>query len=382
MPNALRNRRILQGDSFSSPLQYLVKQWLDSQRQVYSDGAADFSSANKEYLTVASDATFQAGGGDFEFGLWIKPTIYGDILDKWGAAAGRDYGLYIAANHHLTFDVTTDGTNAIVADAGAVNSLYNTWIFVVCRINNTTKKFGVSYNNGAFTETDFTGTINNGTFQVEFGNARFQSNFNGQMDSVYFSKRLSTAGELTAMYNGGAGRIKEDLTASNGLGTFFSNLTHWYSMNEESGTRFDSIGTAHLTAAANKLIQPAVYGSELIQNTGFETGAGNPVFGSWPQSIGDGAIAVEGTLVHSGSQAAKLTSGPTANTFINQYFTVTPGSTYQFTFWTRGDGTNTGRYQIYDGTHGASIIVATSTGISGTAYQLVTGTFTAPVGTT
>ena len=49
-------------------------------------------------------------------------------------------------------------------------------------------------------------------------------------------------------------------------------------------------------------------------------------------------------------------------------------------FWTRGDGTNAGRYGVYDFTHSANIIAATSTGVTGTSYTQVTANFAVPAG--
>jgi len=121
---------------------------------------------------------------------------------------------------------------------------------------------------------------------------------------------------------------------------------------------------------------------EKVLNPGFETaGAGAPdFFASWTEVAGDGAIADEGALVHSGAHAAKLTAGATANTELWQNFTVTPGLTYRLSFWTRGDGTNGGRYRVYDVTHAADIISSTSTGVTGAVYTLVAVPFTAPAG--
>jgi hypothetical protein len=125
-------------------------------------------------------------------------------------------------------------------------------------------------------------------------------------------------------------------------------------------------------------------GYEMLPNGDFETaGAGGvDVFGTWGEMAGDGAIADEGSLVHGGSHAAKLTAGATANTQLTQNIAVTPGVRYALTFWTRGDGTNAGRYYVADVTNSAVIQALTSTGVTGTTYTQVTYAFTAPVGCT
>src|SRR3990170_1049333 len=56
--------------------------------------------------------------------------------------------------------------------------------------------------------------------------------------------------------------------------------------------------------------------NEHLVNGGFETaGAGGAdVWGSWTETAGDGALANETTLVHGGSDAAKITAGGNAQT--------------------------------------------------------------------
>ncbi len=125
-------------------------------------------------------------------------------------------------------------------------------------------------------------------------------------------------------------------------------------------------------------------GVNLLSNGGFETGgSGGNTFASWTNDNGDGTIADEGTLILGGAHAAKLTAGASANTFLYQIRTVTPGLTYTYSFWTRGDGTRSGRYGVFDNTHSAWLVgFNTSTGVAGTTYALVNRSFQAPAGCT
>ena len=124
------------------------------------------------------------------------------------------------------------------------------------------------------------------------------------------------------------------------------------------------------------------FGPELLSNPGFETaGAGGAdVFANWVETAGDGTISDETTLVHSGSHACKQERGTTVIDILQQLAGIVPGQSYHFTFWTRGDGTNAGRYAVYDVTHATGIIAVTSTGVSGTTYTKVSVDFTAPAG--
>ena len=120
----------------------------------------------------------------------------------------------------------------------------------------------------------------------------------------------------------------------------------------------------------------------LLANGGFETaGAMPPVFLNWSDNLGDGAIANEGIIVHEGADAAKLTGGPTVNTYIySSNSVVVPGERYRVRFWTRGDGANAGRFYLWDVTNWAAITDMASTGVTGAAYELVEVEFTAPAG--
>jgi hypothetical protein len=126
---------------------------------------------------------------------------------------------------------------------------------------------------------------------------------------------------------------------------------------------------------------PSGLGPELVLNPGFETagGGGADIWADWTEVVFDGALADEGVLVHSGAHAAKITRG-TADTQVYDTFAVTPLVQYTVRFWTRGDGTNAGRYGVYDFTHSAQILPLATTSIPGTVYQQVSVSFTAPAG--
>lgn len=120
---------------------------------------------------------------------------------------------------------------------------------------------------------------------------------------------------------------------------------------------------------------------DVLRNGAFETpGAGGAdVWAWWSETAGDGTTTDETAIVHGGSHAARLTSGPSANTRIIQTsIPVLPGASIAFTFWTRGDGTNAGRYAVYDETNSAWIRSLTSTGVTGTTYAQVTYNITVP----
>ena len=119
--------------------------------------------------------------------------------------------------------------------------------------------------------------------------------------------------------------------------------------------------------------------TNLLTNPGFETAGagGDDVFGTWTEAKWGGVIADEGTIVHGGSHAAKLTNGTPYPTLQQTNITVIAEKNYRFSFWTRGDGSNPGKYFIYDVSN-SGYIVASSTGITGTTYTQVVFDFVTP----
>ena len=153
--------------------------------------------------------------------------------------------------------------------------------------------------------------------------------------------------------------------------------------NKMGSKKFGADGALIYSLASPPSITPTL-GAEKLTNGGFETagGGGDDVFASWAEHKSNGVIADELAIVYSGSHACKFTTGAASDIYISPSTSpvVVPGQTYQFIFWTRGDGTNAGRYSVADATHWVNIIPTTSTGIPGTTYTQLTITFTAPAG--
>lgn len=113
-----------------------------------------------------------------------------------------------------------------------------------------------------------------------------------------------------------------------------------------------------------------------IYNADFEGAIGGS--GGWTNSVGSGAIAADTTTYHGGKQSAKLTAGSTTNTNIYQSIFTNPGKSVTLKFWTRGDGTYEGRYQIYSVSGSTNIVATKGTGVTGTTWTEVSETFVVP----
>lgn len=190
----------------------------------------------------------------------------------------------------------------------------------------------------------------------------------------------TTASEIHIAYfntNAQTTPLRHGFLFGNANSNFFFGGTNFYAATFRVYANTDS----------TRVIVPTAGNTEFFTNPGFETlGTGGTAL--WlGQEISNSATGVvdEHIIVHSGTHAAKLTSGA-ANWYTPQVIhqmTVTPGQKYQLSFWTRGDGTNAGKYAIYDLSNSSylnSTAQGLTTGITGTTYTQVTTSFTAPAG--
>jgi len=184
---------------------------------------------------------------------------------------------------------------------------------------------------------------------------------------------------------------------------FSGNLVAHWPLNELSGTvAYDkSIGqnngtittttlgqkgigdglTSQYFDGTNDYIDISAIASNLISNGGFETagGGGADVWGSWTETVSDGALANEAVTIHTGADAAKLTAGASVDTKFYQAASLVDGATYRLRFWARGDGTHEGRVTIYANDVGY-IANLVATGVTAAAYSMVDMNFTVPAG--
>ena len=131
-------------------------------------------------------------------------------------------------------------------------------------------------------------------------------------------------------------------------------------------------------------------GSNLVSNPDFETHAWHAADADhWTfQANYNGTAVIENSIVHGGAKAVKVVRGSTDVNWYDSailyngrdsaYLTLTAGTTYLLTFWTRGDGTNPGVYSVYDVTATNYVVANQTTGVSGTAYTQVSKSFTVP----
>lgn len=129
-------------------------------------------------------------------------------------------------------------------------------------------------------------------------------------------------------------------------------------------------------------------GSNLMLNGNFETYTGTQdngltaTYTGWSDVNGSNSVQASSNYdtLRGGTNSLKL-SGATFTGWVRQTITVISGKSYALKFWMKGDGTNKGRYAIYDASNSTYIQAIIQAG-SATSWTEVSRLFTAPIGCT
>lgn len=178
------------------------------------NSAAQFTSANSEYLSIADNAALSAGDVDFSFGAWVyldSKTATMTVLGKWnGGSSDREYQIvYNNPTDRFIFRVRNTGnTSNNTASADNLGSpSTGTWYFIVVWHDATANEIGIQVNNGtANTISTAQGVRDSGNaFHIGADSDPTQY-WNGRIDNVYFSKKVWSTEEKTILYNDGIGK--------------------------------------------------------------------------------------------------------------------------------------------------------------------------------
>ncbi|MGH7186131.1 MAG: LamG domain-containing protein [Pseudomonadota bacterium] len=166
--------------------------------------AVDTSSGN--YLEGPVGGDLSPGNADFTIAAWLwfdALSGEGDIVNKW-QSGNFEYSLATDGSNNLKFFVSDGSFPSVTATTfGAVST--STWYFVVAWHDSVGDAIKIVVNDGTVETTAHAGGVNTGSAPFSVGRAPFGSPHDGRVDEVGFWTRLLTAGEITALYNGGAG---------------------------------------------------------------------------------------------------------------------------------------------------------------------------------
>lgn len=178
--------------------------------------AAQFTVANREYLSIPDNDDLSAGAGvSFTIAGWIYfDSIGGDarfLAAKYDFTTNnREWNLEYngVVSNRFNLRVSANGTVAS-ADVTANNfgvASVNTWYFVVAWHDAVNDEIGISINNGTPNTAAYSGDVFNGNSIFEVGANVVNAGYhNGRIDEVGFWKRVLTAQERADLYNAGNG---------------------------------------------------------------------------------------------------------------------------------------------------------------------------------
>lgn len=173
--------------------------------------AGQFAAANSESLSHVDNADLSIDPSD-TVAAWVyldTKTANRTIVAKANHPSTREFVLYydFGANRFIVDVVFGDASNPVAVANSFGSPSTGVWYFVTGWLDSVLATANIQINNGAIDSVATTGSPvdGNGTFALgEWQNlGRYMD---GRIDEVGLWKRVLTAAERTALYNGGAGR--------------------------------------------------------------------------------------------------------------------------------------------------------------------------------
>lgn len=172
--------------------------------------ARQFTNASNNYLTHADATPLSMGDIDFSFSMWINPgASFGDLVvfRKDDLGTNREYGLYfISAKLNFYAFHTSGGVGEGRVQNNATITA-STWYHVVGIHDAGANTLSLIVNDGTPASISHTGGAIDGTAPFGLGGDvnSAVNNWNGLIDEFGLWKRVLTAGEVTELFNAGAG---------------------------------------------------------------------------------------------------------------------------------------------------------------------------------
>ena len=171
--------------------------------------AAQFTSANSEYLSIADNAYLSVGDIDFSIAAWVyldDISWHRGILGKWDEVVSqKEYNLrHDTGNLH--FFVSSNGSaEASVNTPSALST--GAWHLIVAWHDSVANTINLQVDNGTVYSTSHASGVVDGPTTFKIGNIKLGVDvyMNGRVDQVGFWKRVLTAQERADLYNTGVG---------------------------------------------------------------------------------------------------------------------------------------------------------------------------------
>ena len=174
--------------------------------------ARDFELADTEYFTRADEAAHSMGNIDFSVQAWAKvesDTDFGTIIAK-GNLATNDveyYLIYRGFGGADLFEFTiSDSVNGNVSTQWSAQATTGTWYHIIGYHDATANTIGIVVDDGVPVTSAWTfGSYDSGHPLRVGADATPGSYYDGIADEIGIWKKVLSATEITALYNGGDG---------------------------------------------------------------------------------------------------------------------------------------------------------------------------------
>ena len=216
-----------------------------------AEKAGQFTAATSESLSITNATQTGLNFGDVP--LYIAAWVYFDtvatdmdFVAKWNTSQLAYNMRFLTSTKNMYFGVSNDGSASTFAQGTALAITAGKWVFFEGIHDPTGNTVGIAINRGTVqTAAHTTGIFATSTAPFEIGSSLSgTANFvNGRIGSVaVIGTAIPTTAERDALFLRGFG-VNNTAKPTLSSGTYVS----WWELNEESGTRSDSIGTNHLT---------------------------------------------------------------------------------------------------------------------------------------
>lgn len=178
-------------------------------------GCRTFAAASSQMFSRADNAALSTGDIDYTLAMWVyltsKPAATMDMLSRYDVlnVLLREY-LFVwnAVNDRFEFYITnTAGSNNVVTANNFGAPSTGTWYHVVAWHDAAGNTINIQVNNGTANSAATTMSPSDTAVATTLGGRTGIATryWDGRLDEVGYWKRVLTAAERTALYNGGAG---------------------------------------------------------------------------------------------------------------------------------------------------------------------------------
>lgn len=197
-----------------------------------------FVAANSEFLNKASVST--AVDPPMTISFWFKPTSVAGVSEMFSLGAG---GNFIVRANGAYYQLVTRGFSDGNYFTGAPNFVAGGWYYCLAWNDPDNNQYGMALN--GIEHTFVRGGARGAGTDVFVGarDATPTSPTDGEVATLGYWSRVLTSDERTALFNKGSYALDYS-QLTDGIKT---GLVSWWDLDEASGTRYDKVGTNHLT---------------------------------------------------------------------------------------------------------------------------------------